>query len=239
MSLIGVGVGIVGDYVVGKAVDVLSSTFKSGVIDRWSRRRAEEFVRTFCDLVCAGKSDEEIEPYLNAIVQDDAKSAALFDAYRRVALSASPVLGPRIIAIITARLVGEKRVPNYDEEKLLAAGERLNDAELIEARNWFNSYVVKLEQKDGSYFDEGWPDTTGGIELWDGWGPWAAKLSLIGFIFQSIRPIPKFDLTDDEESYRTSQKVKDVGMATDMIYNSAYKELAELITRAEGMTPAA
>src|SRR6185369_2922943 len=105
---------------------------KSGVIARWTRKRMEAFITAFCKQVAEGTNEASLEANLTAIVEDDQKSQALFDAYRRVALSASPELGPRIIALVTARIVGESRQPTVEEDKIMMAAERMNDAELIE-----------------------------------------------------------------------------------------------------------
>lgn len=239
MSLIGVGAAVVGEYLAGKAVDVLGRKFKSGVIERWSRRRSEQFIRTFCELVAAGKSDDEIEPYLTAIMDDENKSAALFDAYRRVAMSASPVLGPRIIALVTARIVGEARQPTDEEEKILTAAEKMTDAELIEARRWFNEYVSKKERKGTSYYDAGDDEDSAGIDYWSGWGPWAAKLASFGFIYTDIGVRAYKDYLEESFMVEPDEKISKVKLRTDMYYAAEYKDLAELITRAEGVVPAA
>jgi hypothetical protein len=240
MSLIGVGGALVGEYVAGKVVDVLGKKFKSGVIERWTRRRSEQFIRTFCDLVAEGKDDAEIEPFLTAIVEDEDKSAALFDAYRRVALSASPVLGPRIIALVTARIVSESRQPTVEEEKILSVAEKMTDAELSEARNQFDKYVCKYERKGTSYFSEGSDEDSAGIDFWADWGSWAAKLASLGFIhtYVEVKTYKEWQF-DEGRVVEVGDDIQQVKLRTDMYYAAEYKDLAELVTRAEGIAPAA
>jgi hypothetical protein len=240
MSLIGVGSALVGEYLAGKGVDVLGKKFKTGVIERWTRRRAEQFVNTFCGLVTSDKSDDEIELYLTSIIEDEKKSEALFDAYRRVALSASPTLGPRIVALVTARIVGADRQPTAEEDKILSAAEKMTDVELIELRDWFGEHVSKLEKKGTSYYSKGADEDSAGIDYWADWGSWAAKLAGFGFIYTYVEVKTYKDWQFDEgRVIEEGDEIKQVKLRTDMYYAAEYKDLAELVTRAEGLAPTA
>jgi hypothetical protein len=211
--------GVLADKVLGK----VCSLFKTNVIERWSRKRADEFVRTFCDAVSKGRDTEEALQLLNEIMADEAKSAALFDAYRRVALSSSPTIGPRIIALVTAKIVSQNRDASPDEERILSVSELLNDAEFGEAKDWFERYVCKLPQPGTHFQDLGHEEDVASTDLWDGWGAWAAKLGQFGFIQQSIRIIAK------EYNVREFTEIGKPQLATDMYYDHAYAELVALI----------
>src|SRR5215207_1309246 len=109
-------------HAAGKLLDKFGSSFRAHVIERWSRRRAEEFVVQFCEEISrqrGGATHHELEEALTRIVEDEVCSEILFDAYRRLTLSRSRVLGPRIIALLTAELVGEKRVASDHEDAIL------------------------------------------------------------------------------------------------------------------------
>ena len=211
--------GVLADKVLGK----VCSLFKTNVIERWSRKRADEFVRTFCDAVSKGRDTEEALQLLNEIMADEAKSAALFDAYRRVALSSSPTIGPRIIALVTAKIVSQNRDASPDEERILSVSELLNDAEFGEAKDWFERYVCKLPQPGTAFQSLGDEDDVASTDLWDGWGAWAAKLGQFGFIKQSIRIIAH------EYNFRDFTEIGKPQLATDMYYDPAYAELVALI----------
>lgn len=188
IEVVAIAVGLkLADHVLGKALDRLGTEFKSRVIDRWTRQRADEFVRTFCALVLEGVNEAAIDSTLDELLRDDNKSAALFDAYRRISFCASPSLGPRVIALVTAKVVAEVRKPSTDEEQVLAAAQLLNDGELTEARDWFVRYVEFRRALEGPYTYSTGPCQSGGLHIWDEWGTWAGKLSTLGFLSHTVQ----------------------------------------------------
>jgi hypothetical protein len=242
MSLIGVVGGIAAttgaDYAVGKAIDLLGKGFKAAVIERWSRKRAEAFVTAFCATVVKGTDAEEIDGQLAELMADEQKSQALFDAYRRVVMSASPVLGPRIIALVMARIVGENRQPTTEEDKLMTAAERMTDAELSEARDYFDKYVSTYDRKGTSYYSKGEDEDSAGLDFWADWGSWAAKLASFGFIYSYIEVKTYRELDYDEgRVIEVGDDIRHVKLRNDLYYAAEYKDLAELITRAEKLLP--
>lgn len=116
------------------AVGWLMKKFGTEVISRWTNYRAHAFIETFVAEVAktekAGGSVKGLEPLLEEIVKDKVKSELLFEAYRKVSLSASKEIGPRVIAVITARLVAESREATQDEEQMMWVAETFNDGEL-------------------------------------------------------------------------------------------------------------
>jgi len=216
----------IGGVLAEKAFGKVTSLFKTNVIERWSRKRAEEFIRTFCDAVAEGRDTEDVLSQLNEIMADEAKSAALFDAYRRVSLSSSATIGPRIIALVTAKIVSQNRDASSEEERILSVSEQLNDAQFAEAKDWFERYVVNLPQPGSSFQDLGHEEDVASIDLWDGWGAWAAKLGQFGFITNSIRIIA------EQNSRGGIIEMQKPQLATDMYYDPAYTELVALINLA-------
>jgi hypothetical protein len=222
-------VEFVGVYLAEKMVGRFCSLFKTNVIERWSRKRAEEFVKTFCNAVTEGVHNDEIANKLDEMMADDSKSAALFDAYRRVALSASATIGPRIIALVTARIIAESRDTTPTEERIMAVAELLTDAEFAEAKDWFDRYIVKLDNSQSSFYDPGHEDDIASTDLWDGWGSWAAKLGQHGFITHTIR------LIANQNHFDGIVAIENARLATDMYYDPAYGDLiflTELATHA-------
>jgi hypothetical protein len=173
----------------------LSSKFKALVIDRWARRRAEAFFESFIEELAAnddaGQPLSDIEPMLAEMLGDELKSEVLFDAYRRVSFSASPSLGPRIIAVLTARLIAGNRVAEPDEERMMLTAEVLNDQD-------FNSLCTYLSQRppDKNYevMLSGIKDSPewrfeiriGQVNLGEEVGNWCLKLQTIGLVVQDV-----------------------------------------------------
>jgi hypothetical protein len=77
-------------HAASKLLDKFGSSFRTHVIDRWSRRRAEEFFVQFYEEVSRqrdGVTSDTLDELLSKMVEDEVCSEILFDAYRRVALS--------------------------------------------------------------------------------------------------------------------------------------------------------
>ena len=128
----------------------LGPKFKTLVIDRWARRRAEAFFATFLEELAAtddtGQPLSNMEPMLAEMLIDDIKSQVLFDAYRRVSLSASPSLGPRIIAVLKARLIRQGRAAKPEEERLMMVAETFSDDELLALCTYLGEHTLENYQ---------------------------------------------------------------------------------------------
>jgi hypothetical protein len=93
------------DYVKGKLVERVVGGFKTHVIERWTKHRASAYFEQLCmavaDKADVGESDE-LDELIDEILQSEASSQVLFDAYRSVCFTRSRDIGPRILALITA-----------------------------------------------------------------------------------------------------------------------------------------
>jgi hypothetical protein len=108
-------------------------------------------METLVDAVRSELDHDDPESDLDAVLKrldKKANSETVFDAYRRACLSRSRDLGPRIIALITAVLVGEEWGPTDQEEMILDVAERLNDGELDEVVRIIRSW--EREGRDGA-----------------------------------------------------------------------------------------
>lgn len=135
-------------HAAGKLLDAVGVGFRTNVIERWSRHRAEQFFRTFCEEVARRdqpESEQDLHQSLNQILEDEECSEVLFDAYRRVAMSRSKSVGPRIVALLTAEIVGERRTATDDEDVLFAAAEQLTDDDLDQ----FVAFIAKERSRGG------------------------------------------------------------------------------------------
>ena len=62
----------------------------------------------------AGSETSKPDELLKKLLSDETGKEILFDSYKRVSLSASKELGPRIIALLTLKLLKENRFANED-----------------------------------------------------------------------------------------------------------------------------
>lgn len=174
----------------------LKTLFKEHVIDKWTKRRAEAFFETFVErLVAAEKAKQpigDLGPMLAEMLDDEAKSEAMFDAYRRVSMSASKDLGPRIIAVITARLISQERQATPQEERLFMAAETLNDAEFSEFSEYISSHPINNNNMIEIWSDlEYSSDSRTSVivspsNLGESVGNWCLKISNLGLVAECI-----------------------------------------------------
>lgn len=188
----------ISSYMVGKAADQLLDMFRAQVIERWSRRRAEEFFAAFAKAVVdPAMPPNEVEADLTAILQDETKSEVLFDAYRRVCLAKSKVIGPRAIGLLTAQILIENRAATEFEERWFEAYETCSDEELKDLSEFYALAFERLRgnQKDyrvrGTTMQIDWTEDEGSLtgnvdrsplNLHEALGSWAAKLERLGMI---------------------------------------------------------
>lgn len=154
-----------------QAVGAAMQYFKSSVVERWSIYRAQKFFEVFLEEV-RKESDSrfdsaDLNDMLRNVASTDKQSAALFDAYRRVALSASKDIGPRIIGMLTAVIVLEDRQATNDEELIFQAAEVLNDRDFDDLDKWWPKNSNQLGTADDSLriFIRKGPELAPGISL--------------------------------------------------------------------------
>lgn len=239
-------------HVAGKMLDRVSSSFRINVIERWSRHRAQNFFQQFCDEVqieLAGGHSDELEPLLDKMLQDEHSSELLFDAYRRVSLSRSKTIGPRLIGVITAKLAVEQRNPTGAEIGMLDAAEQLDDSELLEFASFFSKYrshaaednhqdvtlcnsgILKIKWRS-EQFDSSWPskidESISPLNLHDSCGSWAIKMEVLGII-QTDLTERKWNYEDNVEGHFGAGSIREVSWW--ICSWDTYFYFADLITR--------
>ncbi|MCE4934485.1 hypothetical protein [Aliivibrio fischeri] len=123
----------------------LAKSFASNVIERWTRRRAEKFFEEFqvkiAESRLIGDNQIHIAQEIEDIISTELGSEVVFDAYRRVSLAKSKVIGPRIIGFLTAEICLEKRLADDVEDLIFSVAETLNDIEMLNSmyalEEWF------------------------------------------------------------------------------------------------------
>lgn len=205
--------GLIAAKIVGAEIfNSVKDRFKTTVVERWSKYRAEQFFESFIrtlayyDLKLADEAS--VKKQLDILFDDEIRTEVLFDAYRKVAFAASKTIGPRIIGILVGRLVHHGRHANQGEEKILMAAELLNDSDfesfeiffknvLKSEREWPPKYYVRrLDDKgyelelESSRFDSGWNYGQEGlmtpIDLDEKFGTWALKIQSVGLLKGSV-----------------------------------------------------
>ena len=240
-------------HVAGKLIDRIGASFRTHVIERWSKRRAQVFFAQFCDEVAvelSGAQSDSLEELLSEMLKDEACSELLFDSYRRVSLSRSKTLGPRVIGILSAQLALERRDPTVPEEVMMDACERLTDKELLDFAAFIDEHRQRarnLDHEDDESSDMGrleleWAKeeidsnwnrdfdvSIAPLNLNECLGAWATKLRDLGILSDDVKE-RKWDYEEDSERH-----VDEPGSIREIswwIYISdAYLRFAELIDR--------
>lgn len=86
-------------------------------------------------------SDTELDfqNRLESIFSNEKAKDILFESYRKTVFSRSKEIGPKIIGVLTAMIINEKRETTDVDENIFDAAEILNDNELIE----FSKYIFE------------------------------------------------------------------------------------------------
>ena len=209
------------------------------------------------EIEVTGGDTERVNSMLQEMIEDEIKSEILFDAYRRVSLSRSKRIGPRVIGLITARLVIAGQAASDEEDNMLLASENLTDDELTEFAHFVKEhkeYASDEKHKDVVFnkngdlqnrwckeqFDSNWPQGTDAslapLDLGESLGRWAAKLKTYGIIVDDVKERQWAYQEDSERHIDESGTVREVSW---WIYvPKAYFGFAELIDRVSGAVSA-
>ena len=215
---------LISGHVAGKLIDRVSASFRTHVIERWSKRRARSYFEQFCDevsLELSGTKSDSLEELLEKMLDDEVCSELLFDSYRRVCLSRSKALGPKVIGILSAQLAIERREPTGVEEAILDACEQLTDKELLDFAQFIDEQRQRADcsaHKGVSISDQGFLQIEWSKEQIDSnWhrevnislaplnldeclGSWAVKLCHLGVLSSDVKE-HKWDYREDSDQH--------------------------------------
>jgi hypothetical protein len=141
--------GKAGEEIVEKVKERVAEYIGTRLMDRIRHRRLDSFV----DQLCRELQVEEDGKYSSAnlddlfvkLDDDEGLQETLFEAYRKVALSASRDIGPRVIAMVTAPVLQDHRLFTEMEEEVIAAAESMNDRELSRFVEWMDMVTAEEE----------------------------------------------------------------------------------------------
>jgi hypothetical protein len=211
-------------HISGKALDRIGDLFRVHVIERWSRYRAGQFLDQLCMEVQReenGGKSQGLMLLIENILDDEIATKVIFDAYRRVTLSRFKTLGPRVIAILTARFLAEERTADASEEVMMDAVQSLYDDELKEFASFVHSYMqdaIEPRKKDVSLakngeikiswhseqIDSNWKHeaaiSVSPLNLNEAIGAWAKKVEAVG-IFSTEVTERHWDYREDSDRH--------------------------------------
>lgn len=229
-------------YAADKLAEIGERIVSKHVIERWTRRRAVEFYRTFCEaLLFECPEGADLEAMLDDLLADEARSEIVFEAYRLVCLARSRTIGPRIIALVVAQIVQRDGVADDEEEALLAAAEQLSDgefadlrtamAQLPEPNKWGDIEVAPEKRQIDSNSSGDRVETSHG-SLVHTYGTWAEKLKALGLVTESVSE-QTFRYKEDSERYIDMDgSVREI--AWSVCFHSGSARLAKLVQRVSG-----
>lgn len=234
---------LAGTYAAERTLSLAESKFGEFVVARWTRRRSKKFIQAFFEAAreeFGGGGTDDADKQLTKVMEDETASEMLFEYYRKAVLSASREFGPRIIGLLTARLVLDKRRATWAEAKVSAAAEQLDDGELGEVADDFRrlsqglagntddgSVTIEIARVDYDLSrDFSFALTPFDLEELGGW---ASKLRNLGMLHLEVKQ-EQWSYREDGERYidedGTAGKV-----TTYLIYSSACRLLVEYVER--------
>jgi hypothetical protein len=245
VSAAGAVAGYVGQRVMDAAVDKLAAA----VIRPCAERRAHAYFHKLAEALGAEAGEEAstgaIGAALDRVMERDSARETVYEFYRQSVLSRSKEVGPRLLALLAARLVREDRQPTAAELQVAEIAEACTDDDLAQFVAYFATitggtspkhaervrkvpagYLVRLDQETS---DSNWPSAmrAGPLNLASELGAWAAKFERAGAVEQHIE-------TNSEEYKEDSERHIDMPGVLHRIEWSAFfgdacHELADLI----------
>lgn len=245
VSAAGALAGYAGQRIMDAAVDRLAAT----VIRPCAERRAHAFFHQLADTLATetGQTDnaEAINAALDRVMKRDSARETVFEFYRQSVLSRSKEVGPRLLAILAARLVGDDRKPTAAEQQVAEIAEACTDDDLAQFAEYFATikdgtspkhaecvrvvtagHLVRLDQETS---DSNWPSAmrAGPLNLASELGPWAAKFERVGAIEQHIETIDEAYPADGERFDPSAGVTHRIEWS--VFLGDACRQLAELI----------
>ena len=233
---------LVTGYATNKLTELGEGLIRKHVIERWTRKRAVEFYRSFCATLLSDNPDgPELAEMLHELLQDETRSEIVFEAYRLVCLAKSKTIGPRIVAVLVAEIVQRDGVADKEEELVLAAAEQLSDSELVSfaaelaklpsLKTWGGVEVTLETRQIDSNFSVGRTEISQG-SLAQIYGPWAEKLKSLSFLTESVTERTFHYREDSERHIDMDGSVREITWK--IFFHSPSARLAKLVGRVSG-----
>ena len=235
----------------GQVLNAGAALIKYRVIARWSRYRADRFLEALMEAVRFemghGVSEEEPNDVLNRMMAKEANTEAVFEAYRRVCLSRSRDIGPRMVGMMTATLLLEERRPTAVEDSIFDVAENFSDSELLDVvdvvRGWQKSErdgykdIASVGGTIQHTIESTWIDDRsskgidGSSQLISILGPWGEKLRSYGLVREVVHERRKHYREDSER--HIDQDMSGRLVSRTIVFVAGYADLIDFIERAE------
>lgn len=250
--------GTVAGYAGQRALDFAVDKLAAAIIRPCAERRAHAYFRQLADAMAgldAGEVDaERVERILNAITKDEPSQETVFEFYRQSILSRSKEVGPRLLALIAARLIKERRTPTDNEHRMAEIAETCTDEDFSAFSDYYESltmgsdpkqservkktpagFLVQLDQETS---DSNQPSArrSGSLNLASDLGSWAAKFERAGAIEQDIE-IRTEEYKEDSERYIDMDGVLTI-TEWSVFLGETCAELSRLLPFARSINPA-
>ena len=238
-------------WVVDKLAKMAEAVVKDKVIARWTNYRAERFFQSLIeavrDEINHDVPEEELNVLLDQMMSKEVNSETVFEAYRQVCLSRSREIGPRMIGILTATLLGEERRANPKEEAILDVAEHFGDSELRgivevvrawqrEERNGYDGIATVNSELRHAVQNEWIPDSSfsganTGSQLNAMLGSWGEKLRSYGLVHEVVGE--RRQKYQAESLRHLGPNQEGTWISRTIIFREGYSELVDLIERAD------
>lgn len=243
--------GAVAGYGGQRTLDLVVDSFASAIIRPCAERRAHAYFRKLAEEVAGtdvtDDQPELIAAALDAVTKKETARETVFEFYRHSVLSRSREIGPRLLALIAARLINADRKPTVAEQEVAEIAEACTDEDFSEFAAYYQSlrkgstpkhservrvvpagYLVLLNYNGSDSSDSSSTVGAGPLNLSTELGRWAAKMEHVGAVQQLIETAAErhgiiFDERGDTEAgtrYRTEWSV---------FFGETCQELARLL----------
>lgn len=201
--------GAVAGYAGQRAIDFLVDKLAAAVVQPCAERRAHAYFRQLAQCMAGAESEEacpeKLATALDAVTRNSPASETVFEFYRRSVLSRTKEVGPRLMAMVAARVLAACRKPTDAEEEIAELAEICTDEDFSEFATYYKSLEEGTSHKNservstvpGGYsvvvYTDG-SDTSdshsavaaGPLNLSSDLGRWAGKMERVGVIEQHI-----------------------------------------------------
>lgn len=196
-------------YVAPSVIESIIDEVGGAMLKKCSDRRTHGYFLQLADSLGEDIPEPDravrIRAALERVAAREETRETVHEYYRRSVLSRSKEIGPRILALLAARMIREQREPTAVEHQIADVAETCTDGELSEFERYYASleaeasdprrdvllskvtvtregFYVRLEQESstGSV-------TVGPLCLSSELGPWAAKFERAGAIEQNVQ----------------------------------------------------
>lgn len=138
-------------YVAPAAIERIIDEVGGSILRRCSDRRTHVYFQQLADSLGEEIPEPDravrIRAALERVASREESRETVHEYYRRSVLSRSRETGPRVLALLAARLIGEQREPTEVEHQIAEVAETCTDAELSAFQKYYASLEAEASEK--------------------------------------------------------------------------------------------